>query len=535
MPFSIHEARGTGQPLARHWVDLDGDGRRDLVVVTGRSTVPRPQEEDRVSALVSWLHVTPSFLDRREVALFRQTDGGLQPWGAPLALPGDCSAFDVADLDGDGRPEIVFSAGYRVYAFARPAGSEAWPADPKTLCDAEMLLGTSRAFAPEAHLVLEAPGRPTTLLLSTTAGLEIRRTQADGTIPEHANLVLREGLRIVGLNARGASVWDPAPRLVDGEGDGTPDLLFRLPDALALYRGDASGLFDTKPLLWPTKVPSAVIEDVNGDGLLDIASFPRSGASDAPSGPEGPEGNLEDVSEAAAAAEAAGKDAPADAKGKADAAKAPPKKDADKKPKGEERQRRMELRRGRAGFNFPKAADLKIELPPSEKYGDAEFELRRIDDDGKLDIVVLRVSASLWQLARVMTTKKITLDVSFEAMLQRPDGSFAPSAGKPFETKVRIDLRRGIDSLPSGPNGDFDGDRRTDLLEFTEGSRAEIHLTTPAGVFPADPAWVVPLPRAPEDRSLLDVEDLNGDGRSDAAFFNPDGDGFIVTLMRSRP
>ena len=523
-PPSVIEARGTGQPLSRHWVDLDGDGFKDLVVVTGRSTVPLPDEEDRVGALVSWLRVTPSFLDRRDIQVFRQTASGLQPWGAPLTLPGDCSAVDVADIDGDGSAEILFSAGYRVYAFTRATGSESWSSDPKPLCDAEMLLGTSRAFVPAAPLALKwAEDRPPSLLLSTTDGIEIRRTEAGKPIPSRASLLLREGLREIHFGNRSVVLFDPAPRVVDADGDGTPDLFFRSSRKLVVYRGHGDGLFDATPLTYSLPMPykgrsaGLVVEDVNGDGLLDLATFSAGEASEtaaqektAPPDSKGPN---------------------ADLKGSAPDSKGP---NADVKDSEKEPRQFLEVRRGRPGFQFPEAPDTVTELPRSENYKGADFELRRIDADKRLDLVVTRVSASFWQVARVMTTKKMTLGISFEAMLQRPDGSFAPSAGKPFETKLKIDLHRGISSTPTGPRGDFNGDGLTDLIEFPDEPKAEIHLTRPDGAFPSTPDWSIVLPRAPADRELLDIEDFDGDGRSDAAFFNPDGDGFAITLLRSR-
>jgi hypothetical protein len=119
-------------------------------------------------------------------------------------------------------------------------------------------------------------------------------------------------------------------------------------------------------------------------------------------------------------------------------------------------------------------------------------------------------------------------------MLQRPDGTFAPSRGKPFESKLTIDLKRGISGMPTSPRGDFNGDKITDLPEFTDSPELRVHLTTRDGVFPSDAAWTVKLPRAPEDRALMDIEDIDGDGRSDVAYFNPEKSGFVTTIVRSR-
>ncbi len=176
-----------------------------------------------------------------------------------------------------------------------------------------------------------------------------------------------------------------------------------------------------------------------------------------------------------------------------------------------------------------------MRIPEKEKIGGAVARPLRIDGDSRADLLVTRFSVGFFQLARVMMTKKISIKIQFESMLQRPDGSFAPSRGTPFETKLTIDLKRGIDSSPTALRGDYNGDGITDLIEFTDRPAALIHLTTPEGEFPARAALSVPLPRSPGDSALLDIEDLDGDGRSDIAFFSPDGDGFVMTLLRSKP
>jgi hypothetical protein len=157
-----------------------------------------------------------------------------------------------------------------------------------------------------------------------------------------------------------------------------------------------------------------------------------------------------------------------------------------------------------------------------------------IDADDRADLLVAEFSVGRFQMLRALVSKKVTIGISFASMLQSPDGSFAPPRGKPFETKLRIDLKRGISGSPTMVRGDFNADGLTDLVAFSGKPSAMIHLTTPAGVFPSRAALTRRLPRAPADRALMDIEDLDGDGRSDIAYFTPEGTGFVVTVLRSK-
>src|SRR5207247_7811929 len=84
-----------------------------------------------------------------------------------------------------------------------------------------------------------------------------------------------------------------------------------------------------------------------------------------------------------------------------------------------------EIRLGRPGLRFPDAPDRTVEIKRNKKREGAETRLIKIDADPREDLLVTRVSVGLWQIARVLVTKKITVQISFESMLQRPDGSFA--------------------------------------------------------------------------------------------------------------
>ena len=512
--MQVSEVRGSGQPLARRWVDLDGDGKLDLLVVSGTASTAPPGEEARIETLIAYLNVTPFFLDKRQVLLYRQTKEGFEPWGEPLPLTGDTAAVDVADLDGDGRPEIIYAAGYRLFAFTRKEAEAAYSTTPRILGDAGMLLGYARAFVPGARLVAElVKGAPPALLLSTSAGLEIRRAAPEGTLARAPDLVLRSGFRTIEKTGNLLRLQEPRPSAVDADADGTLDLVYRGIDDLLLYRGEGEGRFAREPLRAPLfahgprpggrqKISvKTTVTDVDGDGRLDLVRIIRTTQAE--------------------------EDDEQDERG-------------EKKQEHEEKKKekkgpvaKVEILRGRPGFTFPDDPDVAFDVPRTEKHEGAEVSPEKIDADGRADLVVTRFAVSMWQIARFLMTKKISVQVSFETMLQRTDGTFAPPKGKPFETKLTIDLKRGFGSIPTRPQGDFNGDGITDLPEFTDAPELRVHATTSDGVFPAEPAFTVRLPRAPEDRSLVDILDLDGDGRADVAYFNLEGAGFVATVARS--
>jgi hypothetical protein len=520
--FTTSEARGPGRPLWRRWVDLDGDGLEDLVLVSGSTTRAAPAETGKLDDFTDYLGITPDFLDRRNVLVYHQTGAGIEAWGAPLPLSGDTAAVDLADVNGDGATDILYVAGFRLYAFIRGGGpAEPFSPQPQPVLDAPTLLGHTRTFTSGTTLAHQlASGRPVDLLLSTPAGLEIHRTRDSGGYGADPHSVLPNPLRAIRFRLEEVRLDEPAPRVVDADGDGTPDLLFQRGDTVAFLRGTGEGTFDADPI--QVRLPSGresnsrddgdsefEAPDTNdGDGM-GLLSFSRQGLEDLDN-----DGLLDYARNAEREHDPASDGKPDD---------------------DDEEWSRTEFRihRGRPGLHFEKSPDTRVALPHREKRETAMARSLRIDGDGRADLLVTRYSVGFFQMARAVMTKKISIDVAFESMFQKPDGTFTTPSGKPFVTKLLIDLKRGFSSATTGVRGDFDGDGRLDLIEFLDKPAAHIHMTLPDGTFPEDAAARIPIPRMPADGALTDIDDLNGDGRSDVAFLSGEGHGFVITLLRS--
>lgn len=260
--------------------DLDGDGHRDLAVATTAGlalwTAAGP-----VSFRSAALHpLAPAVSlavgdvdgDGRPDIVAASTGAGqvqlLLSQGAALTaaprsplrltLPAPPSAVALADLDQDGRLDLVAAAGGALYHLRNRGADLAGPFAPPT------------AYPVDADL--------SALLLRDVDGdgqVDVITSAAGGTVYVLRNLG-GGVLEIDKLWARyGAAPGARALVLAQLDGDGRPDLLTANRDAstLSLLRGGPGGLFQRPALGFGTEAAPVALAalDLDGDGRADLA------------------------------------------------------------------------------------------------------------------------------------------------------------------------------------------------------------------------------------------------------------------------
>ncbi len=410
------------------WVDdgdLDGDGRRDLVVAYRRGEGPDA---------------------RKFIAVFFRGEAGWSPRPElMIAAPRNAAVVDLGDAMGDAGDELVYLAPDGVWAIpvaGRRAGR------PTRVLTAPTLAGR-----PEEDdlpfwdfLRVPAPGQPPTLIVPGRGPLRLFRrdgalwkpwSQVEVDTPSFydAERDAYRSSRRGGHTGRSfsfrATTVIPALAFVDQTGDGRMDLVTIWEDRLAVHVARADGTLTSSvahrrwlAIRTPAELAThdtdldVQVLDLDGDGVAD-ASVTKIG------------GGLTNMFT------------------------------------------ETRIHRGLAGGGFS--------AEPSQVFKDDGFAaLVRyvdVDGDGRLEMLHPRSEVSILGLSRVLLASKLELDVR----LRRRDASEGRVFGlEPFQVLTSIhDLDFTVGGALRGPypltGGDVDGDGRPDVLVCAGGTTLRVH------------------------------------------------------------
>lgn len=144
-----------------------------------------------------------------------------------------------------------------------------------------------------------------------------------------------------------------------------------------------------------------------------------------------------------------------------------------------------------------------------------------MDGDALADLVTVNLRFSVFQILRVMTTKKFGIGLDYNVCAQRSPGRFERVEDLTLSDRILLDL----DDLKLGRlgnfTGDFDGDGRIEFLTLKGGRRIEIHKGAPACAYARSPDFTLRLEEEPQDPGFVKVRDLDGDGRADLLVTHP--------------
>jgi hypothetical protein len=476
-----------GTPSALVPADLDGDGLRDLLVVL----VYTEYEEiafERSEGFVQLTEVVPALAERREIRVYlARADGAFRLAGEPLELPTSIitiaagpPGLPLVALTDDGLSELRLQQ--------EPEGA-VLVFEP-LLRDAPVLRG-ARAFLPDLRLVedLDGDGAPD-LLLPAREGPSIHLATGGGLQESPTSRLVLPGDE----RGMGDIVWRhyPLPRIEDLDGDRIPDLIVGGPESeseeIHVLRGAGGGRF----------LPPQVIHVV---GLR-----PRVG---------------DDLSEPAFLGDL-------DGRGSAELAMRLMVETEDDGLK--------EAKNPRFLYAFYRLGpDL---VPEPEPYREIEVlgypfegqwiggsaeEFRDLDGDGREDLITMTLDFSVFQVLRILTTKRIGVGMEFHIWTQDEDGDFRRVPDLNLSDKILLDLNDlKLDRLGNFA-GDFDGDGRLEFLSLKRGRTLELHRGRPGCAYARRPDLELRLAEKPQDPGLMRVRDLDGDGKADLA----------VTLLRS--
>jgi VCBS repeat protein len=482
-----------GAPAAVISADVDGDGRRDLVIVVASNqwdevAITESSTMDDVKGLVDVMTIVPAVIDRREVRVYRALPGGTYAPPVSLALP-----LSVLSLEAGppGTPVVALTdEGASVLRLDAPGTLrlEPWIADPPVMAGTGNFLG-------DLGVMKDVNGDDLPdLLLPARDGLAVYLARPEKGLARKA----ASRIPVPGEAFRSAGDLEhryPLPQVQDVTGDGRPDLIFRDPvkrwRSVWVARNGGQGRFQpaTEVVLGTgdPKAPNPVwMGDLEGDGRAEVV-FRQS---------------LDD---------------PKDRGIRKELAKA-------REPHGRLTFRRLskDLAPEKApyrtfdvtgwGLEGVEAEDTEIELPGG---------FQDLNGDGRPDIVTVTMDLGVTKLLGSLATKRLNVGLDFHVWCQEKDGGFRPVKGLDLSGTFRVDLNDLRVSQLSLFSGDFDGDGRADFVQIGRGKRVTIHRGRPDCSFPADPDMAFDLREEPRDLSLVRIRDLDGDGSADLYVINP--------------
>ncbi len=514
-----------GAPAALVPADLDGDGLRDLAVVvvyTGwdQIGIEEMTEMDQVEGLVEVLTIVPVLLDRREVrAYLGRPGGGYEPTGEAIPLP-----LSVLTLEPGppGAPAVALTdEGVSALVFDRGASADGSGGTLRfePVIESPPVLAGAGTFLAGLDLVADVTGDGVLdLLLPAPEGLAVHRGTATGLEPVAVAVGPRPG---DGAALDSRVVDYPLPRFADLDGDRLPDLLFRTPGGGRGHRFVArnlgGGRFGAPVALDPReeREPAEDAEgedEEDGEGGHELVFVGRM----QPSGPA-----------TAVSVESLGEE---------DAGLREEMRQA------REPDHRLHFRPlDRAGASTGLAIDTeRAERPPQQVTGyvpgdwsggdggddeTGDFTLpggfQDLNGDGRTDLVTVTNDISLMKAMALLATRRLTLDLGFHPWCQTPEGRLVRAPGPPLESRLSIDLddielrRRSLFA------GDFDADGRADFLQLGRPKRIGVHRGRADCSYPERPDATIVLRDPIRDLALVEVIDLDGDGRADLAVTHP--------------
>ncbi|MDA8017316.1 MAG: VCBS repeat-containing protein [Thermoanaerobaculia bacterium] len=496
-------------------VDLDGDGRRDLVTALvytewDQISIEESTEMDGVEGLVEVLTIVPSLAERRELRVWLadpSAPSGYRPAGqwmeldrSVVGLEAGPPGIPVLALTDEGLATLVLDdEGLRF---------EALVADPPVHAGTGTLI-------PNLGIVQDVSGDGIDdVMLPARDGLAIYLGTGDGIAPEAA---FRRGMPSDEFDTlRGRRVRRyPLPQVRDVTGDGLPDLL--IPDRTTGWRdfhvviNRGHGVFD---LPIEVEAPESCREEKDAEGTksepaLCLMGQPRHfGDLDGDGLAEWMV--REDLSDPDAGLRKEIKEA--------------------KNPPGVFRLYRS--RNASLGDFAPesehyaefRAVGYSIEIQSDQSDGDDGFRLpgglADLDGDGDQDLIAVTLDFSAFQLLRVMTTKTFGMGVDLHLFCLGEDG-YKPVAGLDLSGKFRIHLDDIRMSHLSVFEGDFDADGRRDFVQLGRGKNVTIHGGREGCRYPTEPDWTIRLEKEPANLALVRIEDFDGDERSDLGVLQP--------------
>jgi hypothetical protein len=499
-PTSLHPLSLAlpGAPAAVLAADVDGDGRRDLVVVVAYNqwdevAITESSTMDDVQGLVDVMTIVPAVFDRRELRVYRaQGDGTYAP---PLTLALPLSVLALA-AGPPGTPVVALTdAGASVLRFDPPGALrlEAWIEDPPVMAGTGNFLG-------DLGLMADVDGDGLLdLLLPARDGLAVYLGRAGrGVMRQAASRVAVPGE--VFRSARDLEHRYPLPQIEDVDGDGRPDLVFRDPvkrwRSVWVARNAGRGKFlPTVEVVLGAGDPHAPnpvwLGDLDGSGRATVV-FRQS---------------LDDPKRGSLRQEMA---------------------------KAREPHGRLTFRRlakDAKELTLEKAAYRTLDITGwglegiEAGSGNDEIQLPGgfvdLNGDGRPDLLTVTMDLGLPKLLGSLATKRLNVGLDYHVWCQEKDGGFRAVKGLDLSGNFRLDLNDLRVSQLSLFSGDFDGDGRADFIQLGRGKRVTIHRGRPDCSFPAAPDMAFDLREEPRDLSLVRIGDLDGDGRADLYIVTP--------------